>query len=177
MVNFKDQGNIGFAEPDPGRTLSTLRPFLPGWKLLNLRPYQEAEEPCVILVIRDLLERASNPHELLQWALRSCHPQGWLYLCVASGAWPLLKAGYLERQFDLGKEDLRRLLPQRPLYMSYLPRGLVGTGSERMAIGRWLALSSVEGPPPVPLNEDVRAGYVRPVENQILKEMINAGLL
>jgi glycosyltransferase involved in cell wall biosynthesis len=177
IVNLKYQGPIAVLEPDPGRTLSALRPFLPEWKLLNLRPYQETEDPCLVLIIRDLLERAPKPHELLRWALRSCHPQGWLFLCVASGAWPLLQPGYLDRQFDLGKEDLLRLLPQRPLYMSYLPRGLVGSGTGRMAIGRWLALTCAEGPPPVPLDEDTRAGYVRPVESQILKEIINAGLL
>jgi glycosyltransferase involved in cell wall biosynthesis len=177
IVKLKYQGGIGFVEPDPGRTRNALHPFLPEWKLLNLQPYQETEEPCVLIVIRDLLERMPNPHELLQWALRSCHPQGWLFLCVASGAWPLLKPGYGQRQFDLGKEDLLHLLPQRPLYMSYLPRGLVGSGTGRMAIGRWLALTCAEGPPPAPLNEDIRVRHVRPVESQILKEITNAGLL
>jgi hypothetical protein len=162
---------------EPGRTLNALRPFLPGWKLVSLQPGQAVEEPCVVIVIRDLLERTANPHELLHWALHSCHPKGWLALCVASGAWPLLRPGYLARQFDMGKEDLLHLLPQRPLYMTYLPRGLVGSGSGRMAIGRWLALAGVEGPEPVPLDEQTRIDYVRPVKNHILREMTDAGLL
>lgn len=177
LRQFNMQGVIGFVEPGGRRTLDALAPYLPGFTCLELKTGQPAPEACVAIVIRDLLERVDKPHTLLAWAMENCHPQGWLALCVASGAWPLLSHGYLARQHDLGREDLLAMLPERPLFMSYLPRGLVGSRVGRMAVGRWLALTSVEGQLPLPLDESMRIRYVRPVENYILNEMINAGLL
>jgi hypothetical protein len=79
--------------------------------------------------------------------------------------------------YDLGKEDILTLLPGRPIFMTYLPRGLVGQGSERMAVGRWLALTKINGPSPVPLSEENRVRWVRPLNQSILTEVYNAGLL
>jgi hypothetical protein len=61
--------------------------------------------------------------------------------------------------------------------MTYLPRGLVGQGIERMGVGRWLALSKTGGPAPSPLHEGSRIRWVRPVNQTVLTEVYNAGLL
>lgn len=174
LRQFRFQGTIAFVEP--GNSLEALTPHLPGWKIIKLKPWQPAPEPCVAIVMRDILERVENPHELLSWAMANCRPEGWLALCVASGAWPLLSHGYLGRKFDLGREDLIAMLPGRPLLMNYLPRGLIGAQDGRMAVGRWLALASVEGGAPRPLDEKNRTRYARPLPNNILAEMINGGL-
>ncbi len=174
---FNFQGVIGFVEPEERRSLEALAPFMPGWKLVALQPGQPAPAPCAAIVMRDILERVNNPHQLLAWAIANCHPEGWLALCVASGAWPLLSHGYLARKHDLGREDIIAMLPGRPLFMNYLPRGLVGSGAGRMAVGRWLALARVAGPEPVPLQAGQRTRYVRPAPPGIFTEMQNAGLL
>jgi glycosyltransferase involved in cell wall biosynthesis len=180
LRDFAHQGAIALVEPEAGRSLDILAPHLPGCRLIALRPGQPLQEQsggCMAVIIRDMLERAASPHELLEWAISVSHPQGWLVICTASGAWPLISHGYLGRLYDLGREDIISLLPERPVFMTYLPRGLVGRDSERMAVGRWLALTKVSGPPPMPLSEENRVRWVRPVNQSILTEIYNAGLL
>ena len=178
LRSFINQGTIGFVEPDSQRTLKALRPFLPGCKLVTLKPGEEnPHEALIALVIRDQLERSAKPHELLQWAVDVCRPDGWLSITVASGAWPLISHGYMHREYDLGREDIIAMLPGRPLFMNYLPRGLVGRGVGRMAVGRWLALTKTEGPAPSPLLDNNHTRWVRPAEKYILTEVYNAGLL
>jgi glycosyltransferase involved in cell wall biosynthesis len=178
LKNFQHHGSIAFVEPEPRRSLEALASHLPGCSLLALRPGDPPPaEACIAVVIRDMLERSAAPHELLRWAISVSHPEGWLLICAAGGAWPLISHGYLERQYDLGREDIISLLPGRPLFMTYLPRGLVGQGGERMGVGRWLALSKAAGPAPLPLNEGSRIRWVRPVNHTVLTEVYNAGLL
>jgi glycosyltransferase involved in cell wall biosynthesis len=180
LRDFAHQGAIALVEPEARRSLDALAPYLPGCSLIALRPGQPLEDQqggCVAVIIRDMLERVAFPHELLRWAISISHPEAWIVICTASGAWPLISHGYLNRLYDLGREDIINLLPGRPVFMTYLPRGLVGRGSERMAVGRWLALAKISGPAPAPLSEENRVRWVRPVNQTILTEIYNAGLL
>jgi glycosyltransferase involved in cell wall biosynthesis len=178
LKEFAHQGLIALVEPEGQRSLQAMAPYLPGCQLVAPRPGEAWQSGgCAAVIIRDMLERVAQPHELLQWAISISHPQAWLLICTASGAWPLVSHGYLGRLYDLGKEDILTLLPGRPVFMTYLPRGLVGRGSERMAVGRWLALTKMSGPPPLPLSEENRVRWVRPLEQGILTEVYNAGLL
>ncbi|MFH1035733.1 MAG: glycosyltransferase family 4 protein [Pseudomonadota bacterium] len=176
LSNLGQQGPLGVISADEGRTAAALarRLSLPVRELDSEEPPQPQ---CLAVLVRDRLERSADPGQLLRQAQAWCRPGGYLLLCVASGAWPLLMPGHLARLYDLGSEELLRLLPGRPVCLSFLPRGLVSQGVERYHAGRWLALSPAQGPPPGVLDPDAALRRARPAPPELLAEVKRAGLI
>jgi glycosyltransferase involved in cell wall biosynthesis len=166
----------GVVAADRGRTAAELARRLSSLRVESLAE-PEPGQKLSLLVIRDRLEREADPAAFLARAMAACAPGGWLLLCVASGAWPLLSPGYLGRAWDLGREDLAALLPGRRAELTYLPRGLVGSGAARYPAGRWLALAPAAGPPPAPLETAPRLRRARPAPPEVLEEVRRAGLV
>lgn len=175
-ANLGGQGRVGVVSADQGRTAAELARRLP-WPVEELDPDASARGQCLAVLIRDRLERSPQPAQLLGQAAACCRPGGYLLLCVASGAWPLLMPGHLARLHDLGREDILRLLPGRPVCLSFLPRGLVGQGAERFHAGRWLALAPAQGPPLGALDPQAALRRARPAPPELLAEVKRAGLI
>ena len=170
------QGPVGVISADQGRTAAALGGRLP----LEVRELDDEDPPqpqCLAVLVRDRLERSADPGQLLRQAQAWCRPGGYLLLCVASGAWPLLMPGHLARLHDLGREEILRLLPGRPVCLSFLPRGLVSQGVERFHAGRWLALAPAQGPPPGELDPQAALRRARPAPPELLAEVKRAGLI
>ncbi|MCB2184826.1 MAG: glycosyltransferase [Deltaproteobacteria bacterium] len=168
---------IGVLAPDGGRTAGGLALALPGSQVEVLLSLDHPPDSFDLLVFRDILERVADPAELLAQAQALCREDGHLVLCLASGAWPLAGAGYLGRLHDLGRRELARLLPGRPLVARYLPRGLVGQGGSRYPLGRWLAWVPARGPAPVPPDPRNALLHTRPAPPDLVEELRRAGIL
>lgn len=168
---------LGVLSCDQGRTAGRLAQYLEGVAMQELEDQGVPQPLCRALLIRDRLERSPRPAEFLCRALGHCQEDGWVLLCVACGAWPLITHGYAGRLFDLGQEDLRRLLPGRSLRLEFLPRGLVRVKPVAYAAGYWLALAPVSGPAPLEPEMARRANRVRPAPAEVAQEVRRAGLL
>ncbi len=169
--------SLGVLSADGGRTARRLAEMLEGVSVRELDPEEEPTPELAAVLIRDRLEREEDPARLLARARGWCGPGGWLLLCVASGAWPLLSPGFLGRWHDLQREDILNLLPGRRVAMVFLPRGLVGQGPHRYFAGRWLAFARADGPEPGPLDQAAKLRRVRPVPEELLQEVRDAGLM
>ncbi len=169
--------SLGVISADGGRTARRLQEKLEGVPVRELDPEDEPTPELAAVLIRDRLEREEDPARLLTRARGWCRPGGWLLLCVASGAWPLLSPGYLGRWHDLQREDILNLLPGRQVAMVFLPRGLVGQAPHRYFAGRWLAFARAQGPDPGPLDLEAKLRRVRPAPDKLLQEVQDAGLM
>lgn len=169
-------GGVGVVSADGGRTAQALGQRLQA-PVRELDPAQPYPADMAAILVRDRLERSQEPAQLLAQVQAMCAPGGYLLLCVASGAWPLLMPGHLARRHDLGREELLALLPGRPVSLSFLPRGLVGQGEERFHAGRWLALAPAQGPQPAGLDPLASLRRTRPAPPELLAEVRRAGLL
>jgi hypothetical protein len=176
LANLGQGGGVGVISADQGRTAAELARRLP-LPVVELDDHLPPQPQCLAVLVRDRLERQADPGELLRRAQAWCRPGGYVLLCVASGAWPLVMAGHLARLHDLGSEDILRLLPGRPVCLSFLPRGLVSQGAERFHAGRWLALAPAQGPPPGTLDGGAALRRARPAPPELLKEVQRAGLI
>lgn len=171
-----ERGRVGVLSRDQGRTALGLAQRL-GREVREVDGNDHAHNTLDALVIRDAMERAEDPGQMLRQALSWCHPQGQVLLCVAAGAWPLLMAGHLARRHDLGREELLALLPGRPVSLRYLARGLVGRGADRYFAGRWLALAPAAGPEPGSLEAGAGLHRTRPAPPVLVEEVKRAGLV
>ncbi len=176
MDHTPAQAKVGVLATDGGRTYSGLAARLPE-ALVEELSAPEYAEGLTVLVIRDQLERQSDPTEYLNKCLAACTPEAVLVLCVASGAWPLLSPGYLNRLHDIGRDEITQLLPQRRMVLAFVPRGLVGKGAHRYHAGRWLAVAPVQGPPPGRLDPEAAQRRVRPAPDHLVKEVQRVGLV
>jgi hypothetical protein len=179
IVCAADQGRsrLGVFSADQGRTASALQARLAA---LSVEEIEDAEQPShgfSAILIRDRLERESQPRLLLEQAQRLCRAEGSLLLCVATGAWPLVAPGHAGREYNLGRSEFSALLPGRPLVMSFLPRGLVNQGGEGFFAGRWLVSAPAAGPPAGELDPSLAWLRTRPVPPGLLAEVQRAGLL
>ncbi|KMY68985.1 hypothetical protein AAU61_05385 [Desulfocarbo indianensis] len=170
------QGRVGVLARDGGRSAAGLGQRLPEAVVEELAGPGEAQG-LAALIIRDTLERQTDPAEFLGRALSACAPDGLLVLCVASGAWPLLSPGYLGRLHDLGRDELMRLLPGRRMLLAFAPRGLVGRGAHRYHAGRWLAVAPVQGPAPGALDPEAALRRARPAPDFLIEEVRRVGLI
>jgi glycosyltransferase involved in cell wall biosynthesis len=177
LAERAETARVGVMSADQGRTAQALAGRLQGVQVEELEDSDPPQARYDLVLIRDRLEREARPQELLSRALAWCSPQGWLALCVASGAWPLIRPGHLGRLHDLGRRELERLLPRRRLKLDYLPRGLVGCGPVRYFAGRWLALAPATGPQPMPLKLESKLWQAQPAPAEVLKEVQHAGLV
>ena len=103
-------------------------------------PWRLGHERYDLVMLVDHLENQQYPGKLADDILRSLRPGGFLAICTASGAWPLVSPGKACRMHDLGLEQLIQIMGANPVYSRYLPRGLVQCGPESYSAGRWLAL-------------------------------------
>jgi glycosyltransferase involved in cell wall biosynthesis len=170
------QARVGVLAADAGRTAAGLAHRLPDAEVQELIAPQDASGLSVI-VIRDVLERQNDPRAYLADCLAACAPDAVLVLCIASGAWPLLSAGYLGRLHDLGRDEIKQLLPGRPMRMAFVPRGLVGNGAHRYHAGRWLAATPAQGPPPGELDPQAAQRRARPAPDHLVEEVQRVGLV
>ncbi len=168
---------VGVLSADHGRTARALA------GLLATTPVEEVSldhpEPrgYSLVVARDRLERAGDPAALLASLQDLCLPGGHLLLCVASGAWPLVGPGHLDRRHDLGREEIAALLPGRRVETHFLGRGMVNLGSARYLAGRWLALTPAQGPGLGRLDQKASLRRARPAPPGLVEEVRRAGLL
>ena len=170
-------GRIGVMESKPGLAARELSQRLVGHELISLGPHDEVEYPLDLLIIHGVLERSADPAWLLQRMASLCGPEGWVLICTASGAWPLIEAGHLDRTHDLGKDELLQLLPGGELKLEYLPRGMVRSGKQVYGAGYWLALARVGGPPPAALDPEGNLRRVRPAADELMGALKGHGLL
>lgn len=168
---------LGVIAADQGRTATALAQRLEGVVVEEIPELEPPGGPYQVVFIRDRLEREPDPAAFLRRVLAWCDPEGYLTLCVASGAWPLISPGYLGRCHDLSREDILALLPGRAVGMTFLPRGLVGRDHWRYHAGRWLAFAPVAGPEPGELDPQVKLRRVRPAPEPVLQEVQRAGLV
>lgn len=172
-----DGATLAVAADDAGRTLSALARLLPGRRVLALEPGEDGPPEFDAILLRDLLERQSDPAAALARLLGRCRPDGLLALCIATGAWPLMAPGHAGRLHDLGRAELARLLPGRELNVRYLPLAVLRMDTGSYPVGRLLALAPAEGPPPLPLRPGSRLGRVRPAPRRLMEEVQRVGLL
>lgn len=168
--------NIGVISIDHGRTAAAIAAARPGLAVSAADEHDHAAS-FDLLVIRDVIERAAEPDAKLKQLLELCRPTGHVLLCVASGAWPLICPGHAARNFDLDQDDLRELLAGRPAVFSFVPQGLVKTGSRAYRAGRWLALAPADGPPPDKITLENRHLRARIAPPQVEAEVLRARLL
>jgi glycosyltransferase involved in cell wall biosynthesis len=168
---------IGLLSSGPGPSRAALQESLQDSILDELSPGQPVSAPYNLVIIRDRLEREAAPERLLEWVRSILQPQGWLLLCIAHGAWPMLSPGYLARQHSLGPKEIKALLPGRELICNYLPRSLVRTSTNQYAVGRWLILAPAAGPDPKPLDFTYQHRQTRPAPPEVLDDLRRAGLL
>jgi glycosyltransferase involved in cell wall biosynthesis len=167
---------VGVLAADRGRTASGLVHRLPDAAVEEFSAPDYADG-LDVLVIRDLLERQSDPSDYLVKCLAACTPEAMLVLCIASGAWPLLSPGYLGRLHDLGRDEIMQLLPGRRMVLAFVPRGLVGKGAHRYHAGRWLAVAPVQGPSPGRLDPNAALRRARPAPDHLVEEVRRVGLV
>ena len=161
----------------PGLAARELSQRLTEHELIGLGPHDEVESPLDLLIIHGVLERSADPAWLLERMASLCGPQGWLLVCTASGAWPLIEAGHLDRTFDLGKDELLRLFPDQDVKLEYLPRGMVRSGSQVYGAGYWLALARAGWPQPEALDPQGNLRRVRPAAGELVSALKSHGLL
>jgi glycosyltransferase involved in cell wall biosynthesis len=176
LDRVQNQASVGVMAADGGRTFAGIAARLPQAQVEELSNPEYADGLNVLL-IRDQLERQDNPTAYLEKCLAACAPDGVLVLCVASGAWPLLSPGYLGRLYDLGRDEITQLLPQRRMVLAFVPRGLVGKGVHRYHAGRWLAVAPVQGPPPGRLDPEAAQRRARPAPDHLVEEVQRVGLV
>ncbi len=176
MDHTPGQAKVGVLAADGGRTASGLVHRLPDAMVKEL-PAPESAQGLDVIVIRDMLERQSDPSEYLSKCLAACSPGAALVLCIASGAWPLVSPGYLGRLHDLGRDEIIQLLPGRRMVLAFVPRGLVGKGAFRYHAGRWLAMAPVQGPPPGRLDPEAALRRARPAPDHLVEEVQRVGLV
>jgi hypothetical protein len=178
MGTMKQAWRLGVLAPDQGRGKKQLAGLFPSLEVVQVRGDSEPRPGSLdLLLIRDTLERLDDPTGFLEKALSWCREDGYLLLCLANGAWPLIIPGFLGRKHDLGKKEILDLFPGRQVALSYLPRGLVGKGAAGLFVGRWLAVAPVKGPPLGRLDQDAFVRRTRPVAEEYVKEVLGAGLI
>jgi glycosyltransferase involved in cell wall biosynthesis len=170
---------VGVLAGDQGRTAAALAAGLAGVEVrdMDYPESRKADRGFGVVLIRDRLERERDPERLLDRAGSLAAPGGWLLICAATGAWPLVAPGHAGRWHDLGRRELTALLPGRRLEMDFIPYGLVGAGAERYFAGRLLAAVPAGGPPPGRLDADAPLRRVRPAPPALLEEVRRAGLI
>ena len=154
--------------PDP-----LLFPRLCGRKV---EPYDPAAGPYDMVLVLDALENREHPGLLAAEALRAVRPGGYLAICTACGAWPLVKPGKACRLHDLGREELVQIMGAEPVASRYLPRGLVQCGPESFSAGRWLALFAVDSCRPRRDWAGQAWRRARPAPTELVNEVRHAGL-
>jgi glycosyltransferase involved in cell wall biosynthesis len=170
------QVKAGILAADGGRTAEGLAHRLPDAVVEELIEPRKASG-LDLIVLRDVLERQDDPSAYLTDCLAACAPEAVVVLCVASGAWPLLSAGYLGRYHDLGRDEIKQLLPGRPMRLAFVPRGLVGNGAHRYHAGRWLVATPADGPPPGWLDPGAAMRRARPAPDHLVEEVQRVGLI
>lgn len=180
---------VGVWAADRGRTVAALAQDLAQDLAQNLAQNLAGVEVCDLdytdpgpgelglVLIRDRLERERDPARLLEQAQALAAPNGWLLICAASGAWPLVAPGHAGRWHDLGRREIQALLPGRRLETEFIPYGLVGAGAERFHAGRLLAAVPAGGPPPGRLDPEAPLRRTRPAPPVVLEEVRRAGLI
>lgn len=171
-----EQSKAGVLAADEGRTASGLAQRLPDAAVEELATPKGASG-LDLIIIRDVLERQSDPSAYLSECLAACRPDAVVVLCIASGAWPLLSPGYLGRLHDLGREEIKQLLPGRPLRLALVPRGLIGKGAHRYHAVRWLAAAPAGGPPPGRMDPEAALRRARPAPDHLVEEVRRVGLV
>lgn len=171
------QRTVGVISADQGRTALELARRLDGVNVCEIDPLDAPASACDVVLIRDCLERADDPAELLEHARGHCSDAGQLLLCVASGAWPLIGPGHLGRRHDLGERELSRLLAGRVVRAAFLPRGLLGSGPHRYYVGRWLVSAPAAGDPFGRVDPMAAWRDHRPAPPALVQEVSRAGLI
>ena len=177
LTGAGESPKIGLLSAAAESTNPQLSALMAGHDLEIIDPHAQSCAAYDLVIIRDMLERHRHPEQLLDCILPRCKPQGWLLLCTASGAWPLVAPGYLGRRHDLAKDDLNSLLPDRKIRFEYLPRGRVRSGAETYAAGRWLALAPVKGPRPGALDMGSKDRRVRAATQEVIASLEQNGVL
>ncbi|KIX13554.1 glycosyltransferase family 4 protein [Dethiosulfatarculus sandiegensis] len=176
MGKVKHAARLGVLAPDQGRSQKRFADLLPALEVVQVGGDPEPNS-LDLLLIRDTLERLEDPAAFLQKAFTWCKEEGYILLCLASGAWPLITPGFLARKHDLGKKEILDLFPGRQVALSYLPRGLVGKGAAGLFVGRWLAMAPVKGPPLGSLDQEAFVRRTRPLAEEYVQEVLRAGLI
>jgi glycosyltransferase involved in cell wall biosynthesis len=168
---------VGVLASDQGRTLAGLSRRLAGVKVREMAEELASEAKYDAVLLRDRLERAEDPAALLRRVRSLCRPQGFIALCVASGAWPLLRPGHAGRQHDLGRRELERLLGGKKATLRFLPQGMVKIEAESLPVGRWLALAPADGGDFSAMDLGSCLRRARPAQPRLLDEVRRAALL
>jgi glycosyltransferase involved in cell wall biosynthesis len=172
-----DQLDIGLVSPLIPRDLPAMQMALPGAVIKGLSPMLPSDYKPELLIIKDLLERSPAPDDFLAWALDQTAANGWLLLCLAGGAWPLSRAGFINRCHDLGPDEINLMLPGRELFKRHLPRGLIKSGKHQYPLGRWLIMVRAGGALPESLDCRYKYRQVRPSPPEVVNSLIQAGIL
>lgn len=177
LESLQTNCRIGVISSDQGRTAQALSERIGHADVVEIQYQYPEDQGFGVVVIRDRLEREPHPDQLLGRAAGLCADGGWLLLCTASGAWPLIMGGHLGRQHDLGERELDLLLEGRPHRRRFMPSGLVGRGAQRYFAGRWIVAVPAAGgefgrlDPTVPLRTN------RPAPPYLVAELSRAGLI
>ena len=139
--------------------------------------FQGESGPYGMVLLLDILENQTHPGLLAADAIKAVRPGGYLAVCTACGAWPLVNPGKACRLHDLGLEELVEIFGAEPVYRRYLPRGLVQCGPESFSAGRWLALFEAEKCRPRRDWAGLAWRRTRPAPPELDREARHAGLV